>query len=108
MGLPRTYCLCGITIFGLLCGCGSTEHSSVAPPAEQPLTKRSVYGLTKEERRERFESRQDEGVGYYNPKTGYSADYTLDVEYTPDGEVERINFPNGGWIDDFDSQEEHG
>lgn len=38
-------------------------------------------------------------VDYYNPKTGYSATYDLDVD-VEDGEVVRINFPNGGWLDE--------
>ncbi|MGG5210891.1 hypothetical protein ACQWU4_18375 [Chryseobacterium sp. MIQD13] len=38
-------------------------------------------------------------VRYYNPETGYSNTYTLDVDVN-NGEVERINFPKGGWLDD--------
>ena len=38
-------------------------------------------------------------VDYYNPKTGYSATYDLDVD-VENGEVVRINFPKGGWLDD--------
>lgn len=38
-------------------------------------------------------------VDYYNPKTGYSATYDLDVD-VENGEVIRINFPKGGWLDD--------
>lgn len=37
-------------------------------------------------------------VDYYNPETGYSQTYTLDVE-VEDCEVVRIDFPNGGWLD---------
>jgi hypothetical protein len=37
-------------------------------------------------------------VDYYNPETGYSQTYTLDVE-VEDCEVVQINFPNGGWLD---------
>jgi hypothetical protein len=37
-------------------------------------------------------------VDYYNPKTGYSQTYTLDVE-VEDCEVVQINFNNGGWLD---------
>lgn len=39
-------------------------------------------------------------VEYYNPRTGHSATYDLDVE-VEDGEVIQIDFPNGGWEDDF-------
>ncbi|RWZ90368.1 MAG: hypothetical protein EO766_02895 [Hydrotalea sp. AMD] len=37
-------------------------------------------------------------VNYYNPETGYSQTYTLDVE-VEDCEVVQIDFPNGGWLD---------
>jgi len=37
-------------------------------------------------------------VDYYNPETGYSQTYTLDVE-VEDCEVVQIDFPNGGWLD---------
>jgi len=39
-------------------------------------------------------------VHYSNPNTGTQSDYDLDVDYDGSGEVERINFNNGGWIDD--------
>jgi hypothetical protein len=38
-------------------------------------------------------------VDYYNPTTGTSSTYTLDVE-VEDGQVKQINFPNGGYLDD--------
>ena len=38
-------------------------------------------------------------VDYYNPDTGYSATYTLDVE-VQDGCVTTIYFPNDGYLDD--------
>lgn len=41
----------------------------------------------------------DASVDYYNPKTGYSATYELEVD-VEDGEVVRIDFPKGGWLDD--------
>ena len=37
-------------------------------------------------------------VDYYNPQTGYTSTYTLDVEVA-DCEVVQIEFPNGGWLD---------
>ena len=37
-------------------------------------------------------------VDYYNPETGYSQTYTLDVE-VEGCEVVQIDFPNGGWLD---------
>ena len=38
-------------------------------------------------------------VDYYNPTTGYSATYSLDVEVEY-GEVTVIYFPNDGYLDD--------
>lgn len=38
-------------------------------------------------------------VDYFNPKTGYSKTYTLDVD-VEDGQVSEIDFPNGGYLDD--------
>lgn len=38
-------------------------------------------------------------VDYYNPKTGHTATYDLDVDVV-DCEVTEIKFNNGGWLDD--------
>jgi hypothetical protein len=38
-------------------------------------------------------------VEYYNPETGYSATYTLDVD-VQDGQVVEIHFPKGGYLDE--------
>ena len=38
-------------------------------------------------------------VDYYNPETGFSNTYTLDVEVS-DCQVIQINFPSGGWLDE--------
>lgn len=37
-------------------------------------------------------------VEYNNPETGYNASYTLNVE-VEDCEVVKIDFPNGGYLD---------
>ena len=37
-------------------------------------------------------------VDYYNPETGYTQTYSLDVEVEA-CEVVQIDFPNGGWLD---------
>lgn len=39
-------------------------------------------------------------VEYYNPRTGTQSTYTLDVDYDGNGDVERINFDHGGYIDE--------
>jgi hypothetical protein len=55
-----------------------------------------------------IEEEQDDGyedgtylasVDYYNPETGYSATYTLNVEVV-DNEVTVIYFPNDGYLDE--------
>jgi len=38
-------------------------------------------------------------VKYHNSETDYSATYTLDVE-VENGQVVKIDFPNGGWVDE--------
>lgn len=38
-------------------------------------------------------------VDYFNPETGYSATYNLDVE-VQDCQIVQINFPNDGYIDE--------
>lgn len=38
-------------------------------------------------------------IEYYNPETGTSSTYTLDVEIK-DNELTVIHWPNGGWLDD--------
>ena len=37
-------------------------------------------------------------VNYYNPKTGHTAKYELEV-HVEDCQVVQIDFPNGGWLD---------
>lgn len=39
-------------------------------------------------------------VYYYNPQTGYEANYTLDADVDDEGNVSTIYFPNGGYIDE--------
>ncbi len=38
-------------------------------------------------------------VDYYNPETGYTSTYSLDIEVV-DNEVTTIYFPNDGYLDD--------
>ena len=57
-----------------------------------------------DEKEEVAEGSNDDGgsgnVHYYNPNTGTNSDYTLDVEHDGNGDVERINFDSGGYIDE--------
>jgi hypothetical protein len=38
-------------------------------------------------------------VNYYNPQTGHTAKYELEVQ-VEDCKVVQIDFPNGGWLDE--------
>lgn len=88
----------------VIVGCGSSQNEPAAPP----IAESELRSMPLEARRDRFEANNDEEVGYHNPKTGWEAEYTLDVEYNLDGSVERINFPSGGWIDNFASESDNG
>ena len=38
-------------------------------------------------------------VHYFNPSTGTSSDYECEVDLDSEGQVERINWPTGGWLE---------
>jgi len=40
-----------------------------------------------------------ETVEYFNPNTGTTSEYELEVDRDSDGRIQRINFPNEGWIE---------
>ncbi len=46
-----------------------------------------------------YDGTYDAIVSHHNPDTQYSATYTLEVD-VEDGEVIKINFSKGGWLDD--------
>lgn len=94
--VPVAIC-CGLLVLPLI-GC-SESHS----------TGRRTYE-SKTGRDNTFEERSGETrVDYYNPKTGTRSEYKLDVDYQ-DGEVDKIKFDNGGYIDrsHIDSQTDNG
>jgi hypothetical protein len=41
----------------------------------------------------------NEEVSYYNPNTGTSSTYSLDVDRDDHGDIQRVNFENGGWLE---------
>jgi hypothetical protein len=43
-------------------------------------------------------------IEYYNPNTGTSSNYTLTIEVN-DNQLEQLNWPNGGYLDDFSNVE---
>jgi hypothetical protein len=74
---------------------GKSYHRSYNPYygddgeyAEEPEPECGVYDGT-----------HDADVNYYNPKTGRSSKYSLEVQ-VEDCKVIQINFPNGGYLDD--------
>lgn len=88
-----------------ICATGCADADGSTGNADSELTYSSSRNWSESDS---VSSSGDSDVGYYNPSTGYGADYTLDVDRDSDGEVERINFPNGGWEDDFVSKDDNG
>ncbi len=93
-------------IFFLLLSCGDKNtqntHFQSTGAVRHPI--KSSYSDDEEESDdEDGEEGVEDGthnatVQYYNPQTGHSATYYLDVE-VENGEVNQINFPKGGWLD---------
>ncbi|WP_139921398.1 hypothetical protein [Hymenobacter sp. DG01] len=74
-----------------------TEYSS---STDDESDESDESGETAEASTSSYSSSGSGNVEYYNPNTGTQSTYTLDVEHDSNGDVERINFDNGGWIDD--------
>lgn len=83
-------------------GCGAPEASSSGSGSPA-----NIKVIDQQEGSPLISAQPSDEVDYYNPNTGYSADYILDVEWVGD-QVERINFSNGGWEDDFADQVDNG
>jgi hypothetical protein len=99
-----------LLISGMLnAGCVSsstTDETSITTPS---TTSSTSYSNTVPDNTEALTATASSGssdVHYYNPNTGTQSDYDLDVDYDSNGDVERINFPNGGWIDDSHIQDQ--
>lgn len=100
-----------IYIFGivtLLASCNNSHDRSSEDESSNTYEENSGYDEYEDDDYEEEEEEQDEGfedgtytatVDYYNPETGYSATYTLDVE-VEDNQVTIIYFPNDGYLDD--------
>lgn len=88
-------------VVAALTGCGDPPSAAIPESTSQAVSTGPATADTG------VISASSEDVGYHNPNTGYSADYVLDVDYGPDGQVERINFDNGGWEDDFVDQRDN-
>jgi major membrane immunogen (membrane-anchored lipoprotein) len=90
----------------LLISCNNSNNKSSNERSSDYYEESSDYDEYEQEEEEYYED--DEGiedgtysatVDYYNPETGYSATYTLDVE-VEDNQVTIIYFPNDGYLDD--------
>lgn len=83
-----------LTIAFILTSCESSSNKS-----SRSLNS-DYYTDTDSEDYEGFEDgTYSASVDYYNPKTGYSSTYTLDVE-VESNQVTIIYFPNDGYLDD--------
>jgi len=83
----------------LVGGCSQSESTSKyveQTPAGPVDTRVSPHGLT---RPTLASTTDEEHVEYHNPHTGTTSDYDLEVDRDSDGKVERINFPNEGWLE---------
>jgi len=91
----------------LLISCNNSNNKSSNERSSDYYEESSDYDEYEQEEEEEYYE-DDEGiedgtysatVDYYNPETGYSATYTLDVE-VEDNQVTIIYFPNDGYLDD--------
>lgn len=90
----RILSLLGVTMLALL-GCGHSGTQYVEQGQNGPYdTRVSPNGYS---RPTLPDSTTVDHVEYNNPKTGTHSDYDLEVDRDSDGNVQRINFPNGGW-----------
>ncbi|WP_316834421.1 hypothetical protein [Pedobacter nutrimenti] len=90
-----------ILLLGLLYVSGC-KNSSGAHSVESVKSSNELDFSSSGEQDERNSSYPDgdycASIDYYNPSTGTSSTYTLDVE-VENGELIRIDWPNGGWLD---------
>lgn len=81
---------------------GSSQSSSAVGSSSQRFLQTSTtseVGTSESGSSYHYSSSSGGNVEYYNPGIGTSSSYSLDVEYDGSGDVEQINFSNGGWLD---------
>ena len=100
-----------IMIVVLLAACGNSNHTSSNSDSQDSYqTNDNIEnddcnnGSEYDNNGDETDSSIEDGtysatVDYYNPDTGYSNTYTLDVE-VEDNLVVQIDFPNDGYLDD--------
>ena len=94
--LPKQEITIVLLVLFLLSSCVGKSSSS-----NNSYVYNEIYGeeYYEEESRRIEDGTYPADVDYYNPGTGYSCNYTLDV-VVQDGCVVEIDFPNGGYLDD--------
>jgi hypothetical protein len=99
--------LSAICILGVIASCSSKSNSGGRGFSRDEETDSEPSGYNEEVSYEESDFNSgcvvEDGiysatVDYYNPETGYSQTYSLDVE-VESCEVVQIDFPNGGWLD---------
>jgi hypothetical protein len=89
-------------ILGVSCvvlGCkgeGVVTSESKSPESSGVDTRVSSHGKT---RPTIASSTEFEDVEYFNPETGTRSTYNVEVDRDSDGTVQRINWPNSGWLE---------
>lgn len=97
----------------LALGCGESSNSSTAVELDTAQYAPNISTETGNEIEVRIDTKEEakktgcnfkDGthsatVDYYNPQTGHTAKYELEV-HVEDCKVVQIDFPNGGWLDE--------
>ena len=78
----------------MLISCGDKNTRDTEPRSED-----DDYEYEKSSGCEYQDGTYTASVDYYNPVTGYSQTYILNVE-VQDCQIVQINFPSGGWLDE--------
>ena len=99
--IKAIFLIFGLTLF---VACGGRSSSNSEDESSEYYNYESSYDEEEDEANNEKESGYKDGtysaeIEYYNPETGTSSTYTLDVEIE-DNELTVIHWPNGGWLDD--------
>ena len=114
--MTRTTYFLSILVILLICSCSDNKHeNSTNSEYKEETLDLDENNFTLDENEEEVDIKEidyhtDEGpkfengtypafVDYYNPQTGYSASYYLDVEVEYN-QITIIYFPNDGYLDD--------
>ncbi|MBU6122049.1 hypothetical protein [Hymenobacter siberiensis] len=88
--MKKLYIPLALGIFAFAsCTSNSSEESSSATTID---ASDSNYSTSEQQTEAPSSYSSSDDVHYSNPNTGTQSDYTLDVDYDSNGDVERINF----------------